>query len=216
MKKLLLLGIALSFYLSTPASAQFEKGEQYWGGTIRFNGGSAQTKVTGNVTNSTKEVEHEISPEIQWGYFAKKSTMFGLGLRYNLELISSTTNDVKESGNIQSLYFLPFMRNYKSLSENWAIFLHTELSPGFSKLKEEGLSSSTHWNYGASLRPGIVYSLPERKLAIEAYANVLSLETSYAPHKVGGGGRFILGTGITSAIPTYFTLRIAKHITTKK
>ena len=216
MKKLLFLGIALSLYLSTPASAQFEKGEQYWGGTIRFNGGSTQTKLTGNVTNEIREVEHEISPEIQWGYFAKKNTMFGLGLRYNLELISSTTNDVKESGNIQSLYFLPFMRNYKSLSENWAIFLHTELSPGFSKLKEEGSPSSTRWNYGASFRPGIVYALPGRKLAIEAYANVLSLDTNYSPNEIGGGGHFSLRTGITSSIPTYFTIRIAKHISTRK
>lgn len=216
MKNFFPIGIALSLYLVSPAVAQFEKGDQYWGGTIRFNGESSQTKVTGNVTTDRKDVEHEIAPEIQWGTFVKKNTMFGLGLRYNLQLTSSTINDVKQSGNVQSLYFLPFMRNYKSLSENWAIFLHTELSPGFTRTSGEDLPSTTHWRYGASLRPGIVYSLPSKKLSIEAYANLLSLETNYHPIKGKGGGYFTLNAGITSAIPTYFTLRIAKHIFTKK
>lgn len=215
MKKLLFLGLISLFYLSIPASAQFEKGSRYWGGTIRLNGTTGQSKSTGIINNSTKDVEHDISPEMQWGYFVKKKTMFGLGLRYSLQLISSTTNDVKESGNIQSLYFLPFMRNYKALNENWAIFLHTELGPGYSRTKEDDFPSSTYWRYGASIRPGIVYSLPSKKLAIEAYANVISLESSYWPRRDSRGGRFELTTGITSAFPTYFTLRLAKYISTK-
>jgi hypothetical protein len=202
MKKLFAIGIAFSLYLICPAVAQFEKGDQYWGGTIRFNGGSSQIKITGNASRDTKEVLHDIAPELQWGTFVKKNTMVGLGLRYILQLTSFKDDGIKERGNIQSLYFQPFIRNYMPLSENWTIFLHTELTPGFSKTNEEGTPSSTQWNYGASLRPGVAYSLPSKKLAIEAYANVLSLQTNYIPSNSDSGGFFTFQAGITSAFPT--------------
>lgn len=209
------LGLVLLFFLSSRAWAQFERKNQYWGGNIRMFHSTTNVDRTSPGGTDSKYNVHTVSPEIQWGAFLGNKILLGLGSRYTTEWTRWRSNDEDRKSTSHTVYLVPFIRKYKSLGANWAIFLHAELTGGWFQGKSEGQTAQVYWSIGSSTRPGVVYSLPSKKLAIEAYVNVLSLQASYLFVDNSPQRNFNLTAGIESTAPTYFTLRVAKYLSTK-
>lgn len=154
--------------------------------------------------------------------------MIGLGGRYSFawqkysyELTSAPNSEYQQKITNQSIGLLPFIRKYKPIGERWAVFLHAEVGPTYNWQKSK-ISSTTDnldkghsWEYKLSLKPGLVYFFPKRRLAIEGYANILSLNASYSDFEGSSGGQFLFSTGFSTMFPGYFTIRIAKYLPPK-
>lgn len=217
-----MLSALISLLGWTESRAQVQKGTKYLGGTVSVKGEVKNGK--GEFDNSTLKInEHTISPELQWGKFTNATTMIGLGARYGFSWVkySSGSPASNSSSNIsQSVTLLPFIRKYKSLGERWAVFLHAEIGPTYNWSKSKSTFSvsdynkSHNWQYELSVKPGVVYFLPKKNLAIEGYADVLSLGASYTNFPNDSGRNFNFATGFSTDFPSYFTVRIAKYLPT--
>lgn len=222
MKKLLLWGIL--FGLSGWVPTQAQKGATYWGGTVSFSGKQEKNRLIFHQLQH--EGQHILSPEIQWGKFVNSSTIIGLGLVYNFSWLKNTrepTGSLTKYQNRsihQSLELLPFVRKYKFLNERWAVFLHGEVGPtyGWNNVKsvtdQEFLSKGNYWIYSLSIKPGLVYSFPGKRISIEGYANILSLQASYSSLQVEANQsrQFNFSTFLSTGFPNAFELRLAKNI----
>ncbi len=211
-----------------PVRAQVQDGTRYWGGTVNLNGNTEKSRQ--NTGNSTDRINsyHSITPELQWGKFVNPTTLIGLGGRYGFsrnrnksEEAFSPGSGSRETTIRQSVALLPFIRKYKPLGERWTVFLHAEAGPTYNWQKSvaKGTRSNTdknhNWQYELSVKPGLVYFIPKRSLAIEGYANILSLSASYNDFEKDGGGQFLFATGLSTDFPSYFTIRIAKYLAPK-
>ena len=228
MKKLLLLAMLGGLLGWLPSRTRAQDRTTYWGGTITLNGDVRSSRAVFSSSASNKS-RHSIAPELQWGRFINTTTMIGLGSRYSFTWNKgesgspSTPSQNRNSGISQSIALLPFIRKYKPLGERWAVFLHAELGPTYnwrnSKSMFPGWGSSPdkghNWQYELSVKPGVVYFLPKNNLAIEGYANILSLGATYTDLENDNGRQFIFSTGLSTSFPSYFTIRIAKYIPRK-
>lgn len=223
MKKLFLLLLPGLLLLAGSAKAQFERGTKYWGATVNFSGQLSRDENEFDDTDVSKTSNPIIKPEAQLGWFVSRKTMLGLGLRYGLNFQKTDYKpaDYDYRSFNQSLQLLPFIRQYYGLNDRWAIFIHGELGPNYSwsKIKNGGLSPSTeksdYWQYGLAVKPGVVYTFPNKKWSLEAYTNFLSLNFNYLPAKDGRNRQFDFSTGLSSGFPSYFSLRIARFIQPK-
>ena len=223
MKRILLIGLVCC--LCFTAQAQLQKGTKYLGGTVSFNGTTSESHLVNQKSDSQGSNQHTIIPELQFGYFVNSTTMIGLGLQYNLLWYNTRSSlpEVKNTSVLQSWQLSPFIRKYKTFGNRWAVFLHGEVGPSYQldKYKIKGdnpyESKGDYWKYRLSVKPGIVYTFPKKTWAVEAYANVLSLDFTYLPVTSGTSSarQIILTSGLSTSFPTYFTLRIAKYIPSK-
>lgn len=222
MRKLILFAALGTWLFAGNVYGQLQKGTGYVGGTISFDGQASGEKEEADKLNSTKNLRHAASPEIQFGKMVGERTMLGLGVRYNVGW-NRTKYDKTEISNSQisqGIALLPFIRQYKSLgSSNWSVFLHGELGPQFQWIKRTTTQGSTpvterrdFWQYGLSVKPGIAYVSRKNGWAIEGYANILSLNANYVPFKDEAPSVFTFTTGIATAFPSVITLRVAKYI----
>ncbi len=226
MKKLILLGMLVGLIGWLPARAQVQDGATYWGGTVKLDGDARSSRDVFS-TSTSNSSRHSITPELQWGKFINATTMIGLGTRYsftwnkNESGITSAPSQSRSSGSSQSVSLLPFLRKYKPLGERWAVFLHAELGPTYnwrnSKSTFSGPSPDKghNWQYELSVKPGVVYFFPKKNLAIEGYADILSLGATYTDFEEDNGRQFVFSTGFSTSFPSYFTIRIAKYLPTK-
>lgn len=213
-----------------PARAQVRDSVRYWGGTVNLNGNTEKSRANIGSSNNRTNSSHSITPELQWGKFVSPTTMVGLGARYGfswdrskLETPSSPGSGSKDITVRQSVALLPFIRKYKPLGEHWAVFLHAEVGPTYnwrnykfkSNYSNPDPQKSHNWQYELGVKPGLVYFIPKRSLAIEGYANVLSLSASYNDFEKDGGGQFLFATRLSTGFPSYFTVRIAKYLAPK-
>lgn len=218
MKKILLLGIAGFLSLAIPVKAQLQKGTKYAGGTISLNGATYESNQKDDKSISQHSYDHTIAPEIQAGYFLNNTTMVGLGLRYNFQWTKYKSVQSESRGTTHGLQLLPFIRKYKTFGAHWSVFLHAEIGPGYQWAHHKITGSFPEdskghfWQYGVSVKPGLVYQFPKKGWAIEGYANVLSLNANYIPFQNNGARNFTFNTGLSTGFPSYFTLRIAKYL----
>jgi hypothetical protein len=223
MKKRFLLLLPGMLFLAGSAEAQFEKGAKYWGATISFDGEFSRSENEFDKSEVTKNGNPTIAPEAQLGWFISRKTMLGVGLKYGLDYQKNDQRpgDFYNKNLRQSLQLLPFIRQYYSLGDRWSLLIHGELGPQYtwSKNKNGGLypstSKSDHWQYGLAVKPGVVYTFPNKKWSIEAYTNFLSFNFSYVPYPDDGGREFQFGTGFNTNFPSYFSIRIARYIQPK-
>lgn len=223
MKKTLLIGFLSLLWFITPVKAQLEKGTKYLGGTIGLNGQTYKYDEKDTKSDTRSGSGHTISPEMQWGYFLNSSTMIGLGARYSFQWNRSQYDlpGQKNRGNSHSVQLLPFIRKYKTLGDHWAVFFHAEIGPShtWSKSKVTGdyayESKIDYWRHTVSIKPGLSYLFPKKGWVIEGYADVLSLNASYLVSKEGPGEakNFMFSSGISTDFPTYFSIRVAKYLT---
>jgi len=223
MKKLFLLLLPGMLLLAGHAKAQLQKGTKYWGGTISFNGTLHRNQDKFDKDNVSKIRKPIISPEAQLGWFVSDKVMLGVGLRYSIQQEKTIyePSGYKNSTLSQSLQLLPFIRRYYSLGDRWALFIHGELAPNYSwwKSKSEDITTVTDksdiWQYGLAVKPGVVYTFPNKKWSVEAYTNFLSLNFNYMPFPEDHGRQFNVDSGIDTGFPSYFSFRIARHLQTK-
>jgi hypothetical protein len=223
MKRLFLLLLPGALLLAGNAEAQLQKGTKYWGATVNFSGEFQRSENKFDESYGSKTGNPTISPEAQIGWFVSGKTMLGVGLSYSLNYnkVDYRPNDNYNKTLNQSLHLLPFIRQYYTLGDRWALFIHGELGPRYSwsKNKTGGLMPSTtksdYWQYGLSVKPGVVYTFPNKKWSIEAYTNFLSFNFSYMPYPDDHGREFNFGTGLNTNFPSYFSLRIARYIKPK-
>ncbi len=174
--------------------AQAQKGTTYWGGTIRLEG-TLRGGKDNDYRNKYNNMQHYVTPEIQWGKFVNPTTMMGLGLAYSLGWTNNSstvlaTDETRKNRSVsQSVAILPFVRKYKFFNERWAVFLHGEVGPtfGWRSSKSEGTNIDNYKqnldSYGLRVKPGLVYSFPGKRLSIEGYADILSLGVNYSPFR---------------------------------
>jgi hypothetical protein len=217
MKKHLLAGLAI--ILAIPTYAQLQKGTRYVGGTISFRGSGGKYEGI-NYPESGKTRLNIISPELQYGYFVNKSTMIGLGLKYNVQFFRAISNSglQKDFDVDQIVQLLPFIRRYIRLSDRWHIFVHGEVGSGYHWFRGETTGSMTNtnrdhfWQHNVSIKPGVTYVFTKSAWSIEGYTNFLSLNAQYVPYKSGRLHDFTASSGISTDFPSYFTIRVAKYL----
>ncbi|MCE6992385.1 hypothetical protein [Dyadobacter sp. CY323] len=224
MKKLFLMSLLGVLSLAGKVHAQIPKGTVYVGGTVKFDGETSRSEDKSDADIFNKRGSHFVTPELQLGKFIGEHTMLGIGLKHRFAM-SRTNYDpggYKSVGTSNTISFLPFIRQYKSLGKNWSVFLHGEIGPQFqwNKSKETNDAETRtikedFWQYGLSINPGVVYVFPKSGWAIEGYASILSLNANYLPFKDKVGSYFTLNTGISTGFPSFFTLRVAKYISAK-
>ncbi|SEI44019.1 Opacity protein [Dyadobacter sp. SG02] len=223
MKKLFLLLLPGMMLLAGSAEAQFQKGVKYWGATINFRGEFSRHTDEYDGLDMRKTSNPTVTPEAQLGWFVSGKTMLGVGLKYSLNYQKDDQSplDYEVRAFNQSLQLLPFIRQYYTLNDRWSIFIHGELGPAYSwsKTKNGGLvpstSKSDYWQYGLNVKPGVVYTFPNKKWSLEAYTNFLALNFNYLPSRPDADRQFNFRTGLTTDFPSYFSLRIARYIQPK-
>lgn len=212
--------MAICVCLAIQVHAQLQKGASYYGGTIGFNGTSTKSSVVNN--NETSQVKgYSISPEAQYGYFLNGTTVVGVGIKYNVTSTKTTYDrpDQGSSGVSQSVYLLPFVRKYKALNNHWSVFLHAEIGSGYywDRTKVNASNGDTkydYWQHALSVKPGVAYHFPRSGWAVEAYADILSLNAQYVSLADQHVRSFRFSSGLTTSVPSYLTIRIAKYIST--
>lgn len=172
-----------------------------------------------------KNGQHTFSPELQWGKFLNSTTLLGIGTAFSFSWDRSSQTTPNYSNQTRSVNhsvgLLPFIRKYKPLGDRWAVFLHGEIGPTYiwNRSENDNLTQNDgenhQWQYGLSVKPGLVYFFSKKNLAIEGYANILSFNAQYADFYPGEGSSFKISTGVSSSFPSYFMLRIAKYTPTK-
>lgn len=225
MHKLLLACLLFGLTGSGPTLAQLQKGTTYWGGTLSLNGNGNRSHSADNTSIFSSNGNHTLAPEVQWGVFLNPTTQIGLGTRYSLRwdssrYASSPTSEGDGKYIQQSVQLLPYLRKYKALSERWALFLHGEAGAGYYwySYRQQGDFNTSfdtdYWQYTLSIRPGLVYFFPNRRWAIEGYADILSLNASFVPRRENVGRNIQFRSGFSTGFPSLATLRIAKYIPT--
>ncbi|ACT96097.1 hypothetical protein Dfer_4896 [Dyadobacter fermentans DSM 18053] len=221
MKKLFLLLLPALALGAGSAHAQLQKGMKYWGATVNFSGEFSRDEVPAYDNEVNKTSRPAISPEAQLGWFVSDKVMLGVGLRYGLtyQKTAIKSSDFESRSLSQNLQLLPFIRRYFSMNDRWAIFIHGELGPNYSWSKVINKSIDTdkndYWQYGLTVKPGVVYTFPNKKWSVEAYTNFLSLGFNYFPFPRDNGREITVSSGLNTNFPSYFSLRIARYIQPK-
>jgi hypothetical protein len=213
MKKLFLLLLPGMLLLAGSAEAQLQKGTVHWGATISADGAGTHSKGS---SADSKTGNHSIYPSIQAGWLIKDNRMFGLRLASSIVLRSTKFEDSGPlnhfSDNIYSLKLSPFIRQYKTINEKWALFLQSGVEGSYiwSVRKVDDISEKEN-GYGVRLyvQPGITYRISPR-FAIETDLQLLSLALGYTNFAKSDGFNF--NAGITSSISSYFGVRAAWYL----
>jgi hypothetical protein len=135
--------------------------------------------------------------------------------------VSSPISEGEYKSTQHSVQLLPYLRKYKTLNERWALFLHGEAGAGYTwhvGRQQGDFNSSTtdeYWRYTLSVQPGAVYFFPNRRWAIEGYADILSLNASFVPRRENVGRSIQFRSAFSTGFPRFITLRIAKYIPIK-
>jgi hypothetical protein len=214
MKKLILFSALCMLCRAGELRAQLQKGTKYAGATVSFSGQNGQNdfKPDGKFKANT----FGINPGVQFGKFVKDNVMLGVGLGTNL-FFQRYKNEIfeteSETGvNSIGVTLNPYIRNYKSLSPKWAIFLHSGLSVSYLRHKDFENDNAVYENgysVGIALTPGISYWFSPR-FSLESDVNVFSLGVNYTDFR--DKNDFGFSAGISSSVPNYFGVRASWYL----
>lgn len=207
----------LAVSVGVEASAQIEKGTQFWGGTVSGSGSFSSSENENGAGSSSK---NDLELRLQGGVFTKSNFMVGVGAQgsfYPETMETNAMNSLSRRTNTTSIYSLvPFVRWYKPLNERFSLFLEPSLSAGFRFSRNTssggfGESRSTGEEFRSSLNvvPGISYRLGKR-FALEADVNILRLGLDFNSGKDYSSFRF--ASSVSSGINSYFGLRGAFYL----
>ena len=209
MKKLILFSSIGFLCLVGEVHAQLVKGTKYLGATVSFYGQNNNA----DYPQGDKFTYHNfaVNPSLRFGKFVKDNVMLGLDLSPGLALQRNKNRlfetEVKSGTNLMTLGLNPYIRNYKSLSSKWAIYLHSSLNLSYLRLKNfdgDQTDYENGYSVGFSVRPGVSYWFSPR-FALEADVNVLSLGVNYTDFN--GNNTFGVSTGINTSLQQYFGIR---------
>ncbi|MCE7065673.1 outer membrane beta-barrel protein [Dyadobacter sp. CY326] len=209
MRKLILFSLLSILCLASEVQAQLQKGTGYLGASISFTGQNGKNDYE-------PDGEHKLStfavaPTLRFGRFAKDNVMLGIGLTPNFYFLRSKSEfmntESKTGVNNFSVTLNPYIRNYKSLSSKWAIFLHSGINLGYLRLKNSYDDNSKYENgytIGVNLTPGITYWF-NPKFSLEADVNVFSFGVNYTNFL--NTNAFGISSGISTSLQQYFGVR---------
>lgn len=217
MKKTLLIGLTAFIGLAVPVKAQLQKGTKYVAATINFSGSHQVIDFEPSVDNSTTKFNtFNLSPSFQFGKFVRENRLIGIGVGTNLYftkgISSNAGQDYVSKYNNLSYNISPFIRNYKSLSTKWAIFLNSSVILSYmhyystysnQSLKRDGYSA------GLQLTPGISYWITPR-FALETDLNFLSLAAGYQKYPTSKSLYF--NSALTTNLTSYFSVRASWYL----
>jgi hypothetical protein len=216
MKKLFMIALLAAFCLSSEVHAQLQQGSRYWGATVNFNGEHINYESEPNFSSDNSRFS--VAPSLQTGWFFKDNRMFGLRITSSMDWYKNKSEnpgqDYKSGIDYGSLTLSPFIRNYKSLSPKWAIFLHSGVNASYIWSKSYSSEINDRDNgYSAQIyvNPGITFWITPR-FALESDVNVLSLSLGYTHLD---GNAFNFNAGVTSSISQYFGLRASWYLQSK-
>lgn len=213
----------LFFILGANISLSAQKRTNYLGGTVMFNRSSDETMRESDEPRKDITKDNSIAPEIQWGYYINNSTVVGIGLKYTFFWTQNTANDLSiKSARNQALEFMPFIRRYKMIGNRWAMFLHAEVGPKYNWDKSYSTGTESYetkyefWHYNLSVRPGVVYFFPNKKWALEGYANIASLGATFIPVTSHNPRQIFINSSFQNPKSSiYFSLRLVRYFSPK-
>ncbi|MBE9460947.1 hypothetical protein ACFP1I_19575 [Dyadobacter subterraneus] len=212
MKKTLLIGLTVLIGYVLPVKAQLQKGTKYVAATISFNG--THQSMDNTPTNTFYPNKYEtfnLNPSFQFGKFVKENRMAGISIGTSMAFSKSKTANIyqnyesKSSGIVYNLS--PFIRQYKSLSPKWAIFLNSSVNLAYMHFKytnNDDVRKSDGYSAGLYLTPGISYWITPR-FALETDLNFLSLSAGYANLPTSKNVYF--NSAFTTGLTDYFSVR---------
>ncbi|QRR01847.1 hypothetical protein [Dyadobacter sandarakinus] len=213
MKKLLLMGL-LATVAAGRVQAQLQQGTKYAAATISFNGSVNKTK--GGPTLTEKGSSHYFDPSIQFGKFIAANRLVGLGIGSNLAFITQKSRynneDYKYVTNQAAFNLSPFIRQYKSISPKWAMFLHAAAT--FSYLRYTTKNNVEHekqngFGAGIQVAPGISYWITPR-FALESDINLLSLGVDY--RDINKTNTLQVKSAVSGSLTSYFSVRASWYL----
>jgi hypothetical protein len=149
--------------LTLPAWAQLEKGTTLLGGTLAAQSERQRgTPTTGGFENQS------ITPQVYAGRFLRDRLAVGVQFEQMFRNSPAQFPDLPRGG--------IFVRNYWSVSPQFATFLHTDLTVGRSSYTTSSSDQATSLGLGTQL--GFAY-FSRRAFSIEAKANFLRLGLLY-------------------------------------
>lgn len=177
MKKVLFFGI-FGIFCTTFGQDQklenrlnIEKGTWFTAGSISFSSNESKSE---NLTNfyDAENLGFNLAPKI--GFALKRNLVAGVGIDYGRTKYNNSNVNV---GNLKTSEFLnqsfnvsPYLRAYKGLGQNIALFLQGEFgyTRGWSEISrsDQSESTSTQNRYSLGIRPGLTYFM-SKKLALE-------------------------------------------------
>jgi hypothetical protein len=220
MNKLLFLGVfgmlntTLLLGQQTDQKFVIEKGTWYTAGTISFTNSDNDFERPDNSDNQ-KSFGFNLAPKV--GYAIKNKLMVGIGLNYGRTKNEglNTSEGISENSESLSQSFIisPFLRTYKGLSSNLALFLQGEL--GYSRGWLSGTENDrpeftgNQNQYTIGVRPGLTYFM-SKKLALETTIGSLvysKFDSEGSEANTSSGSNFSLSLNTTDlffGVANYF------------
>lgn len=214
MKKFILIVLLCLTGLNAQVHAQLQKGTKLLAGTLNFTGIHAHRKDPPNSPSGNGYFA--IYPSVQAGWFTRDNRLIGLGLGSSLYFLHTKTELSSETYrgglNNLSVSLSPFIRQYKSLSPKWALFLHSNTN--FSYLRVTNFQNTakdldTGFDVGLQINPGVSYWFSPR-FALESDINLLSLGFKY--QHLQDVNALSFNSGVTTGLSNYFLLRASWYI----
>ncbi len=164
------------------ALGQTQKGQSFYSGTFSFSKTSEdQADQNGIVRNSTRA---DIDLAARAGFFVKNNLALGLGLSQQWR-----------GSNDAGFAVRPFIRYHRPLGAKFSVFLQGEI---FYKTRNK-FQFITDPRYGINGGLGVVY-FANRRLAIEASMNLLSLAVARASNDFARGTSVNVGANLNANV----------------
>lgn len=217
MKKTLLIGLTAFIGYVIPVKAQLQKGTKYVGATISFNGNHQSFDYTPDVTNNTSKFStFNVNPSFQFGKFVKDNRMIGIGIGTSMAFSKSKSSysgqdHLSKSDNI-AYNLSPYIRQYKSLSPKWAIFLNSSVNLAYLHFKNTNdgeAKKNDGYSAGLYVTPGISYWITPR-FALQTDLNFLSLSAGYG--HLPTAKNFYFNSAVTTGLTSYFSVRASWYL----
>ncbi len=217
MKKTLLFGIVSLLWLSIPVKAQLKQGTKYLGATINFNGTRRAIDYTPSASdNNSKYDVFNLNPSFQYGKFVKENRMIGIGFGTSMAFSKNKSTyagqDFVYKGTSIAYSLSPYIRQYKSLSPKWAIFLNSSVRLSYMHFKNSSndeVKKTDGYGAGIFLVPGISYWITPR-FALETDLNFLSLSAGY--NHLPTSKNVYFNSIVTTNLSSYFSVRASWYL----
>ncbi len=173
--------VITAFLSAYSCTAQFKQGNIFLGTDFHYS--SVKSEEAGrNYANKDTITNYQIAPHI--GAMVTNKIAMGIGFLYGKERenYGSDKNSSFYETKISQFSFNTYIRTFKSINENLAVFAHNEISFGSGSYKENGVSlvrdyygninsqmhslSGSRSFYQLGIKPGIIYRLGGR-IALE-------------------------------------------------
>ena len=200
MKNMIAISLLVLPYL---ASAQFEKGQLYLGGTLSAS--AATTAYNNPAGNNQINNQYSATPSI--GFFLNPKVSIGTGIGYSVAY--QEYGNTKYHGHY--FFFNPFARYYIPVTGSFFIALQGQINASRGStiefIQQSGIIGSVpSYNVGATISPIFIF-FPSPKWGIEAAIGSIGYNYTRMLPDVSSTGTFSLNSGTFSLGVAYYFKR---------